>query len=325
LHASGVLIAGCISILFIAAAGVAASLAMLPEVIVSSEIAVAAPKVYVTDLLTPESLKALGADNRLESTVVTLSPLPGKSKLLDGRAVRDRLSEIGITPNRYSIRTPDQIRIERLSQTFLPRDIEELVRRDFLPTLPWEEIQLAELGIPESVVLPRGKVDLSFQQPPRTNLARPFYLNVDFRVDGQLVKRSYFRTALTILDTVPIADRELTPAFQITPEDIRWEKRPLRSTLQPPVRDLSFFEGRKPRTTIAAGTSLTEDLFVTVPLIKRGDTVMVIFEGNAIRLSVPGQSLTSGSKGDRIRVINKDSRAELLGEVIDAKTVRIVN
>jgi flagella basal body P-ring formation protein FlgA len=66
-------------------------------------------------------------------------------------------------------------------------------------------------------------------------------------------------------------------------------------------------------------------MFMTVPLIRRGDNVTVVFDDGRIRVSTQAQSLAPGSKGDHIRVINTNSRVELLAEVVDENTVRIVN
>jgi len=245
--------------------------------------------------------------------------------VIDGRVVRERLAEYGVTSDRFSLQIPEQIRLERQGQTLLPGEIENLVREQFLPKLPWDDVTLQEIAIPDPIVLPYGKVEVEFQRQARTDLARPFYLNMDFRVDGQLVRRAYVRTILTVFDTVAVAARDLPASDKITAGDIQFERRPLKSTLQKPVRDASFFEGRKARAAIALGDPLFEEMFITVPLIRRGDTVTVVFDDGRIRVSAQGQSLASGSKGDRIRVMNATSHAELTAEVVNETTVRIVN
>jgi flagella basal body P-ring formation protein FlgA len=298
--------------------------AELPRVTLNSEASVVGPNIVVSDLLTEDS-KRLLAGKSLEAVSLSVSPLPGKAKLLDLRAVRDKLTEVGITSDRYSIQIPEQIRVDRRAQLVLPREIQERIEHDFLPGLPWEEVRLVELDIREPIALPLGDLFLRFQQPARTDLARPFYLAIDFVVDGQTVKHGYFKAALSILHTVAVADKELAPSAGVTAEDIRWEKRLLRTTLQSPVGERSFFEGKRPRTAIAAGQVLTESMFVSLPLVKRGDSVTVVFDDGKIRVSTLGQSLGSGLKGDRIRVMNTDSRAELRAEIVDSKTVRIVN
>jgi flagella basal body P-ring formation protein FlgA len=297
----------------------------LPRITVLPQVSVQDSRVLLGDLLTPESQQTLSGNNRVKTMSVALAPLPGKLKTLDGRIVREKLAELGIASDRFSIQVPPEIRLERLGQTLLPTDIENLITERFLPTLPWQDVQLDEIAIAEPIVLPVGKVDVEFQRPARTDMARPFYLNVDFRVDGQLVKRSYLRTSLTIFDSVAVAGRDFTPSDKILVEDLRWERRPLRSTLQTPVREASFFESRKPRSNIAVGESLFEAMFVAVPLIRRGDNVTVVFDDGKIRVATQAQSLGPGSKGDHIRVMNISSRVELMAEVVDESTVRVVN
>jgi flagella basal body P-ring formation protein FlgA len=297
----------------------------LPRVTILGQVSVKDSRVLITDLLTSETRQTLAAHDRIQNVSITLAPLPGKAKTLEGRIVRDRLADFGITSDRFSIQIPQGIRLERQGQTLLPTEIEKLAREQFLPKLPWDDVQLQEISILDPIVLPYGKVELDFQRPARTDLARPFYLNIDFRVDGQLVKRAYVRTVLTVFDTVAVAARDLSASEKVTAADIELERRPLKSTLQRPVRNASFFEGRRPRAAIAVGEPLFEEMFVTVPLIRRGDTVTVVFDDGRIRVSTQGQSLASGSRGDRIRVINATSHAELIAEVVNETTVRIVN
>lgn len=299
--------------------------AELPTLAVLPEISVKGTKVFVADLLTEGSQAVLNGDDRMKGAAVTVSPLPGKSKLLDGKVVRDRLADLGITPANFSIRVPEQIRIQRQGQILLVSDIENRIREQFLPTLPFPDVRLEEIGISEPALLPYGNVELIFQRPPRTDFARPFYMSIDFRVDGQIAKRAYVRTVLTIIDTVAVARRDLTAKESVTADDVRWEKRALRSTLQTPIRESSFFDGRRPRSNIAAGEPLLEGMFMTVPLIRRGDNVTMLFDDGKIRIATQGQSLAAGSRGDRIRVMNVTSRVQLIAEVVDEKTVRIVN
>jgi flagella basal body P-ring formation protein FlgA len=297
----------------------------LPRITVLAEVSVKDSRVLLTDLLTPDTRQTLAADDRIKNISVALAPLPGKAKTLEGSVVRDRLTDLGVTTDRFSIQIPEQIRLERLGQTLLPSEIEDLAREQFLPKLPWSDVQLQQIDIPDPVVLPYGKVGLDFQLQARTDLGRPFYLNIDFRVDGQLVKRAYVRTVLTVFDSVAVATREISPSETVTAKDIELERRPLKSTLRRPVRDASYFEGRKLRTAISAGEPLFEEMFVSVPLIRRGDTVTVVFDDGRIRVSAQGQSLGSGAKGDRIRVINTTSHVELTAEVVNGTTVRVPN
>ena len=296
---------------------------VLPKITLRSEASVEEPKIYLGDLLTADSRIAHSSE-QINKSVIALSPAPGKTRVFESREVYQRLGELGITADRYVIEMPGQIRVERKAQTLSPDDIEDRVRSEFLPGLPWVDVQLAEINISDNVVLPTGKVDLTFQYPPNTDLVKPFYLSITFRLNGQIVRRAYMRTVLTISGTLAVANQDIAPGNKIGTADVRWEKHDLLSTLQPAVTSTDFFQNRKSRARITAGQILTEDLFVTAPLIKRGDTVVLLYKDEKIHISAQAQSLTAGSKGDRIRVLNVASRKEVIAEVVDEKTVRVV-
>jgi flagella basal body P-ring formation protein FlgA len=69
---------------------------------------------------------------------------------------------------------------------------------------------------------------------------------------------------------------------------------------------------------------MTEDELVSVVLIKRGDNISLVFQDEKLHITTPGLSLGSGSKGERIRVMNTSSRKELTAEIIDAKSARVL-
>jgi flagella basal body P-ring formation protein FlgA len=281
-----------------------------------SEIAVVEPRIYLKDL----QLK--GAENL--NGLISTSPAPGQFKVLEAGDIDSRLEVLGIKKDQYGIQLPDCIRVQREAQTLEPWQIEERVRNEFLPELPWEEAQLQEIGIFDNVVLPAGKLELTFQMPPRTDVARPFFLNVSFRVNGQIVKRAFWRTVLTISHTVAVAARDLDAGKPIGTDDIKWEKRRLSSTLRMPLGRADSFEDKKPRFRVPLGQIMTEDMLVAVLLIKRGDNIALVFEDERIHITAPGLSLGTGSRGERIRVMNATSRKELTGEIIDAKSVRVL-
>ncbi len=294
----------------------------LPEVVVAPEVAVVGERVSLGMLLVPKDKKST-LMQQLDRIFVTHSPHPGKSKTLEAAEIYRKLDAAGIRKEEYQIQVPETTKITRKSQTLRTADIESRVKAEFLPTLQWDEVQLDRMDISENVQLPLGELTLTFECSRRTDFSRPFYLNIGFVVDGQMVTQAFYRTELIVNQSVPLANKELTPTESIGSEDIRWEKRRLSSTLRAPVKDARFFEGKRPRQSIPRGKLLTNDLFIPFPVIKRGDRVVLLFEEAELRVTAPGKSLASGSKGERIRVINLESKKELVAEVLDEKTVRV--
>lgn len=124
---------------------------------------------------------------------------------------------------------------------------------------------------------------------------------------------------------MPVAVNELKPSQPVGQSDIRWEKQRLLSTHQRPVKETGFLRTRRPRTTILPGRVLTEDLFLSVPLVRRGETVVLLYETDSVRLKTHVRSLAAGQLGQPIQVMNPDSGKVLLAEVTDVGTAQLVH
>jgi len=290
--------------------------------LLSSDTVVAGKDIYLFNLLTVES-QSLKQAEPLKDVFISPSPLPGRVRILTGPEIAARVAAAGLRMNPVELAIPDQVRVTRQSQSFSPGQIQERAKQEWLPTLPWKSVTLERIEVPENVLLPPGAVTMGWSFPLLSDLCQPFYLKVEFSVDGAVVQRSFFRTQLSISQLVPVSLRILTAADKITEDDVRWEERRITSTIHTPVRDIESLDGKRPKTAIGAGEILLEDAFRIIPIIHRGDEVMLVIESGTVRLTAAGKSLAAGSKGDRIRVVNTSSGKELNATVLDEKTVKV--
>jgi flagella basal body P-ring formation protein FlgA len=295
----------------------------LPGIKAQAQLSVAGDRVTLGTLLTPWELDPELA-SRLDSNLVTSAPPPGQKKIVAAADILRRLDSIGITNDNYSIDLPPEIEILRRYQTITPVDVAQQVKRQFLSQLRWRDVQLERIEVQENTLLPVGETEWLFHTSPNTDYAKPFYLNINFKVDGEIVKRVFLKTLLSIQETVAVAAEELKASQAVKATDIRWEKVRLPSTLHSPVKGMDFLRSRRPRLDILPGRILTQDLFMTVPLIKRGDVVLLVYENRQMRLTAQGKSLASGGLGQQIRVVNPDSGKVLVAEVLEEGTARVV-
>jgi flagella basal body P-ring formation protein FlgA len=300
-----------------------AGTAVKPRILCKGEVAIAGGEIFLGDLLRFQAVNS-SLREQLNSAILGLAPQPGKTKVLAGAEVIRKLESFGVTQENYCVDVPEEIRVSRRSRILSFADLRKTVVQQFLPGLPWREVSLERLEVPEPILLPEGEPEYTFEYSPRSDLARPFYLTVNISVDGDVVKRLFLRTVLKIEDTVAVAARELTPVQVLSPEDVRWEKRRLDSTRHSPILEMSWLEGKKPRTLIPAGQILTEDLLIKTPLIKRGETISLIYQDDRIRIKTQVKSLASGMRGDQIQVMNLDSKKVLKAEILDQTSARVV-
>jgi flagella basal body P-ring formation protein FlgA len=315
----GQMLAGLIFCTYVSAAATPAK----PRILGKGEVIITGGEIFLGDLLRFESVDS-SLREQLTSAIMSLAPQPGKTRILAGAEVFRKLESFGVTQENYSIEVPEEITVSRRSRILGFADLQNTVIQQFLPGLPWKEVSLEKLEVPEPVLLPEGEPGFTFEYSPRSDLARPFYLTVKISVDGEVVKRLFLRTVLKIEDTVAVAASELTPAQALGPEEVRWEKRKLDSTTRSPILGLSFLEGKKPRTVIPAGQVLTEDLLIRAPLVKRGDTITLIYQDDRMRIKTQVKSLATGMRGDQIQVMNLDSKKIVKAEILDQTSARVV-
>lgn len=262
---------------------------------------------------------------QLDAVVLTTAPAPGQTKFVVGPEILRRLESVGVTSGTYSIVVPAEVTIVREAQTVTAADISQRIKDEFLPSLPWKDVRLERIDLTENILLPKGKTEWIFTCHPGTDYAKPFYLNINFSVNGEVAKKAFVKTALSVYQQVAVTLTELKPSQSIREEDIRWESQRLPSTLQIPIKSSGFFHARRPRMAISPGRVLTENLFIEVPLVKRGDSVLLVFESDSMRVTTQVKALAMGFRGQRIQVINPDSGKVLSAEVTDEGTARVVH
>jgi flagella basal body P-ring formation protein FlgA len=68
---------------------------------------------------------------------------------------------------------------------------------------------------------------------------------------------------------------------------------------------------------------LSTDLVELPPLVKRGDLVTIIARLEGLKITTLGEVKRKGRQGERIPVLNIDSRKVIFARVIDANTVAV--
>ena len=296
----------------------------LPRVTSPGTFTVSADRVTLGALLALDPADAKLAA-QLDAAVLSAAPAPGQTKMVVAAEILRRLESVGVTRKTHSIVVPAEVTIVREAQTVTAAEISQHVTEEFLPGLPWKEVRLERIDVAETILLPKGKTEWIFNSHPGTDYAKPFYLNINFSVNGEVAKRAFVRTVLSLREQVAVALTELRPTQSIREEDIRWESQRLLSTLQTPIKSIGFFHGRRPRLAILPGRVLTENLFIAVPLVKRGDSVLVVFESDRMRVTTQAKALATGFRGQRIQVMNPESGKVLSAEITDEGTARVVH
>ena len=107
--------------------------------------------------------------------------------------------------------------------------------------------------------------------------------------------------------TVVVAAHPIRSGAAIQPEDIALVRRDL-SPFTPHLDDTAGVLGRVARRKIPAGAVISEALIEVPPDVVSGDTVNVIATTGSARITFDAVARSQGRKGDRILLLNPESR-----------------
>jgi len=81
--------------------------------------------------------------------------------------------------------------------------------------------------------------------------------------------------------------------------------------------------GRTVRRPLAAGTTLSVDMFTPDLIVRRGQAVTLLSSGSAVEVRANGRAMVDGAAGARIQVQNLSSMRVVEGVVESADLVRV--
>lgn len=165
----------------------------------------------------------------------------------------------------------------------------------------------AKFSIELSSVAPRGTSNLVLK-------------SVD--ASGRLLQMVRVPVKLFVEDQVGVATRDLSRGEILSAEDFKVEWRDA-GQLQTSVPSAEEIKGQMTRTYIRAGDVIYSSAIQHQAMVSRGDRVKVRVVGPGILLTVMGQALETGGKGQSIKVVNLESQKEFVGVITNSKEIEV--
>lgn len=262
---------------------------------------------------------------QVQAIVIGQSPPAGEERFLSGDYIVTRLKQHGFALDKWTLKIPPKLRIVRAFQRLEARDMEAAVQREIKRQMPWEPkaITIREIRGIESVVLPPGDVQYDILFPGRTDFLGPTSFSLLLRIDGNVEKRLYGTAYIeTVLDVVfvvrPIAKHDVIVRGDVKLQQATFSRSP--PSIFTRVEDVI---GKRARRSLRTNQMLRTREIESQPLVQKGSTVFIVAESAQLKISVMGEALEPGDKGETIRVRNTTSRREVRAVVVDNKTVKV--
>jgi flagella basal body P-ring formation protein FlgA len=264
-------------------------------------------------------------NQRLKNIVIGKAPLPGGSHRFDLNDLQKRIKQHHIDLATVIIQAPPQIVVTRSHIEIKKHEIENIVSEFIVQQTPPDNttMRIKEIRVPGNVILPKGRITYNVTAPRKQKLMGRCPITVDFSVNGSVHKKVWTTAMIEVLGPVVVTRKPLGRHKPITEDDIEMQTLDLSNLPANVLTDREAVIGKRTKRAVGAQTPLRADSIELPPLVKRGDLVVIIAESENLKITTLGQVKKKGRRGERIPVVNLDSKKVLQARVVDANTVKV--
>jgi flagella basal body P-ring formation protein FlgA len=236
-----------------------------------------------------------------------------------------RLKQHHINLSVVNLEIPQHVRISRSYVEIDKHKIEKIVTDFITQNIPQDNktVRIKEIQVPERVVLSKGRITYKVAAPRRRQLMGQCSIAVDFSVNGHFEKKVRATATVEVWGPVVVTRKPLGRYKPIVEDDIVLQTMDLANLSSNVLTDPAAVLGKRTKRAIGAQTPLRADSVELPPLVKRGDLVVIIAQSKGLKITTRGLVKKKGRLGDRIPVVNVDSKKVLYARVIDSNTVQV--
>ena len=258
---------------------------------------------------------------------LTLGPAPGagESRMLEGARVLDALRRAGADFAEITYTIPPVIRVRRASQ-----EVSEAAVRQILEAFLGEALgagaadaELKSVEVPGAIRIPAGAYTTRVVPPLDRPLLGRVRLGIEFAVEDRPVKSVWVTADIGLYGSVVVATRAVTRGETLAAADITTERRDLSQMGRGVLTDAAEAAGRMARAPLVPYTPVRRDQLDLPADVHRGDVVLLVAERGRLRITAPGEAREDGTRGQQVHVLNRVSRKDLVGHVVDGTTVAV--
>lgn len=262
---------------------------------------------------------------RLKGVDIGRAPSPGKKREIQGSVFNRCLKQNRIDPSQLALHVPAKVIVERslveIGSEKIKALVSDYILKNFFNNL--HDARIKDIRVTESLHLPLGRITYTVLPSRNNDMMGKIPFTVNFDVNGKFYKRVWATATVEVFTNVVVTKKPLGRHKPITEDDIEMQKLDLAKLPSDVITDPEVVLGQRTRRAIGSQTVLRSNLVEFPPLVKRGDVVVIIAESAGLKISALGQVKKKGRLGDRIPVMNFDSKKILYARVVDSNTVKI--
>lgn len=262
---------------------------------------------------------------KLQDLVIGVAPLPGKSRNFDEPYIRARLKQSDVDLAQVVIESPGIIEVSTKSIEITKKMIEDIVLAFLDNKIPWDKnrVRVKLVQTSENLVLPDRPYSYKVVPPNNTSYLGTVPLNVVFDVHGQSPKKVWTSVKIEVETDAVVVQKPLNRNQTIEKDDVHIVSMDMADLPSNYISSLGDVVGKRTLRAMNPKEIIRTDIVELPPMVKRNDRVSIVAESGSLRITAVGEAKESGSRGERVKVVNLSSNKEIIARVLDPQTVRV--
>jgi len=262
---------------------------------------------------------------KLRQLAVAKSPLPGRSRQLRSKYVQLRLRQFGFDPEHVKLSGARTTVVTARSMEVKEAEVRRIAADFVHKANLWgtARVTITDIQVGSDRLFPPGRLSYRVIPPKGPKQIGMLRLAVLFEVDGWFRKSIPAVVRIAVLTDVVVARRPIGRYKPISEKDVKLQRQDLTDLPAHIFTDLNEVIGKRSKRMIQANTVLRHDMIETPPLVHRGSMVLIVAESGGLKVTTVGEVKSSGYLGQRVKVVNLDSKKKIFARVVDENTVRV--
>lgn len=285
-------------------------------------------RVSLLDLCDPA---LIGEDWRQVLAAVDLGEAPeaGSRKYIQPEQLKQYLQVFlesrGVDPAKVAIDTPETIVIDRPSVTLTQDQIEAVYREYLQSHCGWsaEELAIDRVVVAGLAVVPAGELSVDVKPVKDGMCLGNVVLNVDYTVAGEKVRSLRVAGKVSLVRRVFQARTVLAKDSILQLDDLEEVRMNVGDDPNRYPANPEEVEGKQLRRHLQPGEAIENRDLIRPLVVRRGDPVTIFYDMPGFRLTAKGVVKENAGVGERIQVINANSKRSITCLVLDEKTVAV--
>lgn len=261
----------------------------------------------------------------LSAIEITTAPAPDTFRKINRDLILYKVTPHIKSDKDITLIAPNSLTVIRSAQVIKKETLEKIFRDYVLNNSPWEydQVVIEKINTPPSIALPKGSLDWDIEERHNNNFLGNLSLKVDFKVDGNSVRKLIVSGKISVIQEVIKAGRNINSGEVISAGDLIIVSEKRKYFRKNTITSIEEAIGKRATRRIQADRLIQRGMLETPPMIEKGKQVIIKAENHELLITSTGKALEEGCIGDQIRVLNIHSKKEIIATVKRSNLVEV--